>query len=271
MYRCVKMTIPALVCIAALPCAYGQPDSKALLLQSIRNYERDWRAGMLWGYTQTDAIRADGTDEVDVSEVIPLEGTPYERLIRKDGRPLTPEEQSREERKYEKAALERKKESPAKRAARIEKYENERSFLKDLPNAYDCTPMGEGMVDGRPAWILGVTPRAGFVPTTPQGGMLRHIKGKLWIDKQDVQWARAEAHVIDPISIGWILARIGEGAQIELNMARVMDGLWMPERINIDGTVRVLMVHNKVLDEHVTFSGYHPYGAASGMAQRAGR
>jgi len=54
-------------------------------------------------------------------------------------------------------------------------------------------------------------------------------------------------------------------------MARVMDGLWMPERIDIDGTARVLMVHNKVLDEHVTFSGYHPYGAATGTAQRAGR
>jgi len=65
--------------------------------------------------------------------------------------------------------------------------------------------------------------------------------------------------------------RIGEGAQIQLNMARVMDGLWMPERIDIDGTARVLMVHNKVLDEHVTFSGYHPYGAATGTAQRAGR
>lgn len=226
---------------------------------------------MLWGYTQTEVTRADGTDEVDVSEVVPLEGTPYERLIRKDGQPLTAGERSKEDRKFEKAARERKKESPEERAARIEKYESERSFLKDLPNAYNFAPMGEEIVDGRPAWILAVTPRTDFVPTTPHGGMLKHIKGRLWIDKQDVQWAKAEAHVIDPISIGWILARIGEGAQIGLDMERVVDGLWMPKRIDIDGTARVLMVRNKVLDEHLTFSGYHPHSAASTITRDAGR
>jgi hypothetical protein len=101
--------------------------------------------------------------------------------------------------------------------------------------------------------------------------MLKHIKGRLWIDKQDVQWAKAEAHVIDPISIGWILARIGEGAQIGLDMERVVDGLWMPKRIDVDGTARVLMVRNKVLDEHLTFSGYHPHSAASTITRDAGR
>jgi hypothetical protein len=192
-------------------------------------------------------------------------------LIRKNGRPLTPEELRKEDRKFEKAARERKKESPEERAARIEKYESERSFLKYLPHAYDFAPMGDGIVHGRPAWILGVSLRAHFVPTTPHGGMLQHIKGKLWIDKQDAQWAKAEAHVIDPISIGWILARIGEGAQIKLDMARVVDGLWMPERIDIDGTARVLMVHNKVLDEHLTFSGYHPHSASSTITHSAAR
>src|SRR5580700_4811020 len=121
-------------CLVMLPFAYGQADPKALLLRSIENYERDWRAGMQWGYTQTDVTRTDGTNEVEVSEVIPLEGTPYERLISKDGRPLTPEEQRKEDQKLEKAARERARESPEERAERIRKYETERSFLKDLPN-----------------------------------------------------------------------------------------------------------------------------------------
>jgi hypothetical protein len=37
------------VCLAVLPFAYGQPDPKALLVQSLENYQRDWRAGMNWG------------------------------------------------------------------------------------------------------------------------------------------------------------------------------------------------------------------------------
>jgi hypothetical protein len=258
------------VCAAALlPSAYGQPDPKALLLKSIENYERDWRAGMHWGYTQTDVTRTDGTKEVEVSEVIPLEGTPYERLVGKDGHPLSPEEQRKEEQKFAKVARERQTESPEQRRERIRKYEAERSFLKDLPKAYDVRFVGEDIVEGRPAWILGLKPRAGFIPTTTRGGMLKHIEGKLWIDKQDVQWAKAEAHVVEPISIGWILARIGAGAQIKLDMTPVVNGLWMPEKIEINGAARVLMVHTKIVDEHLTFSGYHRHDAASALSNSA--
>lgn len=244
--------------------AFGQPDPKALMVQSIANYERDWRAGMRFGYTQHDLTTSDGSKVVEVSEVIPLEGTPYERLISKNGQPLTAEEQRKEEAKYQKVLKQRQNESPEEHAARIRKYEDERSFLKDLPNAYDFKLLGEDTVDGRPAWILGLNPLPGFVPTTPHGAMLKHITGKLWIDKQAVQWAKAEAHVIDTISIGWILARIGPGAEITLAMTPVTEGVWMPKQICINGSAKVLMVHNKNLNEELSFSGYHadaPYSS----------
>ena len=251
-------TIAALVAGAA----WAQPpDAKTLMVQSIETYERDWRAGMHWGYSETDVTTSDGKKEVDVSEVIPLEGTPYERLVSKDARPLTPEEQRKEDEKYRKAVKERQNETPEERAARIKKYESERSFLKDLPNAYDFKLAGENTVQGRPAWVISLTPLPGFEPTTPHGSMLKHITGKLWIDKQTMQWAKAEAHVIDTISIGWILARIGAGAEITLEMTRVTDQLWMPKQICINGTAKVLMVHNKNLNEELTFSGYHPDSA----------
>ena len=212
---------------------------------------------MTWAYTETDVSRKDGKKEVVVSEVIPLEGTPFDRVISKDGKPLSPEEKRKEDEKFAREAQKRKSETPAERQARIRKYENERSFLKDLPNAYDFRIVGEQVVDGRPAWVMSLKPRPYFEPTTSRGGMLKHIEGKLWIDKEDVQWAKAEAHVTEPISIGWIIARIGQGAEIKLDMKRVVNGLWMPEAITIDGRAKVLMVHNKVIDEHMSFSGYH--------------
>lgn len=246
---------------AGLACA--QPDPKALMIKSIGNYDRDWRAGMHFGYSQTDVTLSDGTKVVEGSEVVPLEGTPYERLITKNGKPLSAEDQRKEDAKYEKTLKQRQNESPAERAARIKKYEDERSFLKDLPNAYEFKLLGEDTVDGRPAWILGLTPLPDFVPTTPHGSMLKHITGKLWIDKQTTQWAKAEAHVIDTISIGWILARIGPGAEITLAMTPVTDSIWMPKQICINGSAKVLMVHNKNLNEQLTFGGYHADAAYS--------
>lgn len=229
---------------------------------------------MRWGYTQTDVVHNGDETTVELSEVMPLEGTPYERLIAKNGHPLTDAEKRKEDEKFRKALRERQSESPSERKARIQKYENERSFLKDLPSAYDYKIIGEETVGGRAAWIISVTPRPDFHPMTMRGGMLKHIEGKLWIDKEELHWAKAEAHVIDTISIGWVVARIGPGAHITLDMTRVAPNHWMPEHINVNGTARVLMVHNKTLREEITFSQYRradaPQVAAHETAPAAG-
>jgi len=244
--------------------AYGEMDLKGIVEQSIRNYERDWRAACTgWAYTQTDTMQSDGTKEIDVSEVVPLAGTPYERLLSKDGRPLSAAAQRKEDRKYEHVLRQREAESASEREARIRKYENERSFIKDIPAAYDFKLLGDEVVDGRPAWVIAMTPRAGFVPSTPRGPMLSHLEGKLWIDKEDLQWAKAESTVIDTIGVGWILARIERGTRFTVEQTRVENGLWMPRRITITGAAEIMMVHSKPLNEELVWSGYRRDSSAS--------
>lgn len=252
-----KLTIGAVLVLSGVPfISAQQPDPVALVRQSIQNYERDWREAMSWEYRQTDVTHPDGTKEVDVSEIAPLGGTPYEKLVLKDSQPLSKEQQKKEEHKFNKAARQREEETPAEHLERVRKYEAERAFIRDIPDAYNYRITGEETVNGRSAWVVRLAPKPGFVATAPHGSMLGHIQGTLWIDKEDVQWAKAEAEVIGTIEIGWIMARIGPGAHFSVEQTRVADGLWMPVRITIQGSARVLMVHNKVLDEELTFSGY---------------
>jgi hypothetical protein len=212
---------------------------------------------MQLSYTQTDVTCTDDKKEIEVSDVVPLDGTPFQRLISKDGRPLTPEEQRKEDEKFRKELRKRQDESPEERQARIDKYDKQRAFINEVPEAYDFRLVGEDVVNGRPAWVVKLTPKPGFVPTTAHADLLKHIEGTLWIDKQDQQWAKAEAHVIDTISIGFILARIGKGARITLDLTRFSPTLWVTKEITINGAARVLLVHNKSLDEQLTFTGYH--------------
>jgi hypothetical protein len=250
--------------------AWGQAvDPAEIVGQSIRNYQRDRQTRVNWAYTQTDVTKSGDTSQVDVSEVIPLDGTPYERLIQKNGHPLPPSEEKKETRKYERALRQREVETPSEREARISKYENEQEFVRDIPDAYRFELLGEEVVDGRPVWVIGMTPRQGFAPSTPRGSILGHIEGKLWIDKEDVQWAKAEAHVIDTIGIGWVLARIEPGTRFAVEQKRVEDGLWMPRRITIAGAARVMIVHSKTIVEELTYSGYRNSGGVSAV-KRAG-
>jgi hypothetical protein len=250
--------------LAAAPAITVQPDPKEIVRRSIENYERDWRAARnTFTYTQKDVTEADGKRTVEVSEVIPLDGTPYERLISKDGRPISPEEQRKEQKKYEHTLRQRQKETPAERRERIRKYERERDFVKEIPQAYEFKLMGEEIVEGRPAWVITMTPRPGFVPSTPHAELLEHISGKLWIDEEDIQWAKAEARVSDTISIGWILARVDPGTTFTVAQTRVENGIWMPRRITINGAAHVLLVHTKTINEELLYSGYRKGNSVS--------
>jgi hypothetical protein len=252
----------------SVPAVCGQVDPGEIVRQSIQNYDRDWRALRdTWTYTQKDVTQSEGSKEVEVSDIIPLNGTPYERLISKDGHALTPEEQRKEERKYQRALRAREKESRVERAWRIQKYDNERAFVKDIPAAYDFRLVGEESVENRPAWVITMTPRAGFVPSTPRASLLSHIEGKLWIDKEDLQWAKAEAHVFETIGIGWILARVQPGTKFAVEQTRVENGLWMPRRITISGEAHVMLIHNKAINEELTYSGYRRTGSVSAQKQ----
>lgn len=261
-----------LVGLLVIPVLFGQVDPKALLRQSVENYNRNWRAGMEWAYTTTEVTDSDGEKDVTVTEVIPVAGTPYDRVVVKSGKKLKGDDAAREEQKFEKACREREKESPADRAARLRKVESQHEFAKEIPQAYDAKLIGEETVDGRAAWMLQLTPRADYSPVSTRAAMLKHIGARLWIDKQDVQWVKAQAHVIDTISIGWVLARIGPGADITFEQTRVADGLWMPAKVRIEGTAKIFLVHDKDLTETITFTGYHrpepPVLSASGSAAR---
>jgi hypothetical protein len=259
----VGRVLPISLIVSAVA-AYGQVIPKEIVAQSIRNYQRDWQAArMNWASTETDITESNGTKDVDVSEVIPLAGTPYDRLMLKNGQPLTTAEQRKEDRKYERTLRQRQEETPSEREARIRKYDDQRAFVNDIPNAYTFTLLGEETIDGRPAWIVGMTPRPDFVPSTPHGAMLEHIEGKLWIDEKDIQWVKAEAHVIDTISIGWILARVERGTRFTLEQTPVANGLWMPRHLTIAGAARVMIFHSKNISEELSWSDYRKEGVVS--------
>jgi hypothetical protein len=246
----------ALLSLILVSAIWAEPEPKEIVRRTIVNYGRDWREQRKWAWTLTDMTASDDTKEVEVSEVAPLYGTPYERVVRKNGRPLSAEEARRENRKYQKALKEREIESPAERAARIRKYDDSREFMADVPEAFNYNLTGQETIDGRPAWVIQMTPRPGFVPTAPHAAMLEHLEGTMWVDTQDFRLAKAQAHVIDTISIGWILARVGPGTRFEVDQTRVANGVWMPNTIKIDGVAHVLLVHSRSLNEQLTYSGY---------------
>lgn len=225
---------------------------RELVRKAIDNYRLDAQAALHYTYTTTD-ISPKGSE---VTQVIPLEGTHIERLIARDGKPLNAEEEKRQQAKIDEAAKKRASESPSEREKRIGKYREQSNFLRDVPDAFDFTRLPDEVLNGRVNYVIQCTPKPDYQPHDMKSRMFGKLNAKIWIDKEDTRMTKADAEVIDTMSIGWIMARICKGGHIELTQTRVADDVWLPKTISINGNARILLVDDKKVNEQIVFDQF---------------
>jgi hypothetical protein len=201
--------------------------------------------------------------EVNTYDVTILYDQPYSRRIRKNDKPLTNEEESREKEKLDKFVAERQNESPAERDKRLAKQEKERdearAFVRDVVNAYNFRVVAEEAVDGYAAYVVDAEPRPDFHPTQPHADILPKLRGKMWICKQDYGWIKLEAETLDTISWGLFILRIHNGTEFHLEQMRVNDEIWLPRRMSLNASARIGLFSNAAFDWESTFSDYKKF------------
>ena len=270
----MKTATPIAVIGLIAGCAFcADPNPRDLVSQSITNYDKDWQAALDFTYTEREVTKDSSghPKTVELSQVNVFDGTPYSLLIAKDGHPLAGEEARNEDERYRKMLDVREKETPGQHARRIRKYEEERQFLHEIPDAFDISQLGHETIGGRPNYVIALTPKGGYVPKSRNARIFSSIGGKLWIDLQDVRWTQAEANVIETISIGWVLARIGPGAHITMKQIKVDGDHWMPKEIDVDGIARILLVKSRALNQTISFDNYKRLRPAPGTTTAKNR
>ena len=228
-------------------------------MERARNYTCQQREVM----KHLDSHDAVKSTEIKTWDITVLYGELYSRLIRKDDKPLSEKDEKKEEEKIDKFIAKRKNESEGDRQKRMAKEKKEReegrAFLRDVANAYDFRIAGEEAVDGRPAWVLEATPRKDFHPTQPHADILPKIKGKIWIDKQEYYWVKAEAEATDTISFGWFLARVHKGSHFSFEQRRLNNEIWLMKRFYLNAGMRLFLFKNEGIEQEDIFSNYKKF------------
>src|SRR5271166_1241516 len=188
------------------------------------------------------------SSEVKTYEVMELYGEQVQRLIEKDDKPLDAKDSDKEEEKIQKIIDKRKNEPEGDRKKREEKEEKDRAedrkFVLEVADAYNFTLVGTEVVGGREAWVIEGEPRAGFVPHMKDSKFLSKFRGRVWIDKNDLQLAKMDVECLDTISWGLFLARIHKGTRVMLEQTRVNDEVWLPFHVTAKIDVRLALVKN---------------------------
>ena len=157
-----------------------------------------------------------------------------------------------------------KRETRQERTARLREHQESRSFIREVPEAFDFHLIGEEVVDRRPAYVLRATPRTGYRATwhVRQRSMSK-VEGKLWVDTQDYGWVKVDGEVAQPFSMGLFLARVLRGSHITMEQTRFNDGIWMPTRIEIRASAKILFVKSYDINRILAYSDYQLLQRAS--------
>jgi hypothetical protein len=205
--------------------------------------------------------------EVETSEVLQIYGEQVERLIEKNDKPLSPKVAAKEEAKIQKIIDKRKNESENDRKKREEReikdHEDSRKFETEVADAYKFKLVGTEPLGGREAWIIDAEPRAGFAPHMKESKLLSKFRGRVWIDKADLQLAKLDVECLDTVSFGWFLARFHKGTRVTLEQTRINDEVWLPLHVAAKIDVRVALLKNFDVELDQAYRDYKKFRSSS--------
>lgn len=212
---------------------------------------------------QVDGKGKTKSTEVKTYEVLEIYGEQVQRLIEKDDKPLPEKEAAKEETKIQKIIDKRKNESDEDRKKRETKAEKDREegreFVRDVADAYNFQLIGTETESGREVWVIDAEPRPGFVPHAKGGKYLPKFRGRLWIDKTDLQLAKLDVECLDTVSWGLFLARFHKGSRFVLEQTRVNDEVWLPRHVTFKIDVRLALVKGLNVEGEQTYRNYRKF------------
>jgi hypothetical protein len=237
-------------------------DARQIVGLSIAATERSWQARDHYVYMERDEDRrldSQGqvkSENVDVTRMMLVNGARFEQLMEHNGQLPSATEQKKSDEDLNKL----KHETPEEQTARLRKNQENMSFLRDVLEAFDFQLIGEEVVDGRAAYVLQAMPHPGYHPHGKFGKMFSKVEGKLWVDKQDFGWIKVDGEVTQSFSMGLFVARVQRGSHIILEQTCVGDAVWVPRRLEVRASARILFLKSLNMDRILTYSDYRPAG-----------
>lgn len=238
-----------------------QPSVQEIIEKSVAANQADFKVASQFNYKERDR----SGKQSKTYQVTMIEGTPYQRLIAVNGKPLSGSRNAQEEHKQQQVTQRRRSESSSERQNRITKYEKDRKrdneMMQQLTKAFDFSLTGTHKMRGFTVWRLKATPKAGYRPPNMETQVLPGMQGELWIDQNSFQWVKVTARVIHPVSIEGFLAQVEPGTQFELEKSPVGGGIWQISHFAMKSDAKVLYMFNKSSQEDDTYFDYQRIGS----------
>jgi len=203
------------------------------------------------------------SSQSETNEILILGGRPYERLIARNDRPLAAREAQKQQEKLDQEAAKRQHESAGARARFEREREEQRAFVREIPDAFTFGLVETGAVSGQPAWVIEAQPKAGYRAIHSRARDLAKVRAKIWIEQATYHWVKVEGEALDTIWSDFGLLRIARGSSLEFEQTRVNDEIWLPSSIVVRFEARVALVKKLRGEFDIRYSNYRKFQSES--------
>ncbi|HYE72951.1 MAG TPA: hypothetical protein VEF04_06455 [Blastocatellia bacterium] len=242
------------------------PDIQALIKQVGENAEEIDRLLDNYSYTQFVTFRRFDKNGVlkesdsEVEEVSFYSGYKIRRQISKNGNPLSAEDQAKEDKRVEKRIKEIEKELAEREKKRESKRPGEddrRTSIADMLRSSRLINARRERFRNRDMIVFDFEPNPEYKPKKDIEKFGGKMTGTMWIDPIGKQVARVEARLIEPYKIGGgLLASLAAGSSFVIEQDRINNEIWLPTSVDINISVRALMLIGITANQSIRFSNY---------------
>lgn len=161
-------------------------------------------------------------------------------------------------------------------SAKYAKRRQDRSKLVDaMLTAFTRKWIGRQTVNGHDCDVIQLDPDPTFHPHSIFESALQHANAKLWVDRDQIQLVRAEAHITSDIYVGGgVLGKLYKGGTFVFEQSQVSPGIWLPTRYQYDFSGRKFLFtfeeHQSIESSHYRYIGSTKEALAVAQSELAG-
>jgi hypothetical protein len=268
-------SIFAAVFVVALgaPAQESAPDPLEIVRRSVERDWTDFESHKNYTYeerTESREYAGDGRltgSRSETREILILAGRPYDRLIARDDRPLPERETRKQQQKLDEELAKRQHESPGTRARYEKEREEERGFIREVPDAFTFRLVETGIVSNQPAWVIEAQPKPGYRAVHADARNFAKVSAKIWIEQATYHWVKVDAEVLDTISAGLGLVRVARGGTLHFEQTHVNDEIWLPSSILVRFEARLALVKKLRGEFDIRYSNYRKFQSDSKIVE----
>jgi hypothetical protein len=227
------------------------PDIRALFLDVDRNTRAAEAARNQYTYhVSISQQELDGhgnikkTSRTDYDSVS-VDGVRVDRLVAKDGHPLTADEAKKEDARIDKE-IAKAKERRAKATAKGETTDSRGDVILPASRILELGTFSHPrrvLLNGRPTIVVDYAGDPNAKKRSIFEGIVRDLVGTVWIDEQDRVLVRGEGRFLNDFKIGGgLVLNIHKGLHFEADWAKVNNEVWLPTVVTGEGSARILLV-----------------------------